>query len=195
MRKVWLLLGLAILLAALGGAGYWLWQKPTSPACTQEAKLCPDGSYVGRVGPNCEFAACPTPQQDEDRNPAFKGRVLAGDESPLLNFVESDYEAARETDKLIVLYFYANWCPICAEETANDLYPAFNELETDQVVGFRVNYRDSQTDKAEEDLAREFGISYQHTKIFIRNGQRVLKAPESWSKATYLAEIEKALKN
>jgi hypothetical protein len=28
-------------------------------ACTQEAKQCPDGSYVGRTGPNCEFAACP----------------------------------------------------------------------------------------------------------------------------------------
>ncbi len=27
--------------------------------CTQEAKLCPDGSYVGRTGPNCEFTACP----------------------------------------------------------------------------------------------------------------------------------------
>lgn len=29
-------------------------------ACTQEAKLCPDGSAVGRIGPNCEFAPCPT---------------------------------------------------------------------------------------------------------------------------------------
>jgi hypothetical protein len=28
-------------------------------ACTQEAKQCPDGSYVSRSGPNCEFAACP----------------------------------------------------------------------------------------------------------------------------------------
>ncbi len=28
-------------------------------ACTEEAKLCPDGSAVGRVGPNCEFAPCP----------------------------------------------------------------------------------------------------------------------------------------
>ncbi len=27
--------------------------------CTQEAKLCPDGSYVGRTGPQCAFAACP----------------------------------------------------------------------------------------------------------------------------------------
>jgi hypothetical protein len=28
-------------------------------ACTLDAKLCPDGSAVGRVGPNCEFAQCP----------------------------------------------------------------------------------------------------------------------------------------
>lgn len=28
-------------------------------ACTADAKICPDGSAVGRVGPNCEFAACP----------------------------------------------------------------------------------------------------------------------------------------
>ena len=28
--------------------------------CTQEAKQCPDGSYVGRTGPKCEFTACPT---------------------------------------------------------------------------------------------------------------------------------------
>lgn len=28
-------------------------------ACTQEAKLCPDGSAVGRTGSNCEFAPCP----------------------------------------------------------------------------------------------------------------------------------------
>lgn len=27
--------------------------------CTQEAKLCADGSAVGRTGPNCEFARCP----------------------------------------------------------------------------------------------------------------------------------------
>jgi hypothetical protein len=32
---------------------------PSAKACTQEAKLCPDGSYVGRTGANCEFAPCP----------------------------------------------------------------------------------------------------------------------------------------
>jgi len=27
--------------------------------CTMDAKQCPDGSYVGRVPPNCDFAPCP----------------------------------------------------------------------------------------------------------------------------------------
>ena len=27
--------------------------------CTQEAKICSDGSGVGRTGPKCEFSACP----------------------------------------------------------------------------------------------------------------------------------------
>jgi hypothetical protein len=30
-------------------------------ACTDEAKLCPDGTGVGRTGPDCAFAPCPFP--------------------------------------------------------------------------------------------------------------------------------------
>lgn len=33
--------------------------NPNQIVCTQDAKQCPDGSYVGRTGPNCEFAPCP----------------------------------------------------------------------------------------------------------------------------------------
>lgn len=33
-------------------------QEPV--ACTMDARMCPDGTYVGRVAPNCEFSACPT---------------------------------------------------------------------------------------------------------------------------------------
>ncbi len=29
-------------------------------ACTLEARVCPDGTSVGRTGPNCAFALCPT---------------------------------------------------------------------------------------------------------------------------------------
>lgn len=54
-----------ILVLCLGGAliAYLIFvpekqQQLGDTACTMEAKLCPDGSYVGRVGPNCAFAPC-----------------------------------------------------------------------------------------------------------------------------------------
>ncbi len=34
-------------------------KEPTRIACSMEAKLCPDGSYVARTGPNCDFTPCP----------------------------------------------------------------------------------------------------------------------------------------
>ncbi len=36
-------------------------------ACTMDAKLCPDGSYVSRRPPNCDFAPCPS--EDGSREP------------------------------------------------------------------------------------------------------------------------------
>ncbi len=119
--------------------------------------------------------------------------ILAGTSAPLLDFNKEDYDAAIASDKLVVLYFYANWCPICKNETANALYPAFDELTTDTVIGIRVNYKDGNTDTDEENLAREFGVPYQHTKVFLKNGKQILKAPDGWDKARYLAEINKAL--
>lgn len=45
----------------LGGALLILRQRPSDEgvACTMEAMVCPDGSAVGRSGPNCEFTPCP----------------------------------------------------------------------------------------------------------------------------------------
>ena len=136
---------------------------------------------------------------DNDKNgmmPAeggtYSGAVLAGTSAPLLDFTKADYDSAIKTNKLVVLYFYANWCPICKKEFPI-MQEAFNELETDAVVGFRVNYNDDQTDDTEKNLAREFGVAYQHTKVFVKNGTRILKSPESWDDKRYDIEINKAL--
>jgi hypothetical protein len=49
-----------------GGTYYFLVKKaPKAVGCTQEAKICPDGSSVGRTGPNCEFAECPTVKEED----------------------------------------------------------------------------------------------------------------------------------
>ena len=122
----------------------------------------------------------------------YSGTVLAGKSAPLLDFTKADYDAAVKTDKLVVLYFYANWCPICKAEFPV-MQKTFNELSTDKVIGFRVNYNDDQTDNDEKNLAKEFGVAYQHTKVFVKNGQRILKSPESWDDKRYDMEISKAL--
>lgn len=122
----------------------------------------------------------------------YAGVTLAGTSAPLLDFTKADYDAALKTDKLIALYFYADWCPVCKAEFPV-MQGVFSELTTDKVIGFRVNYNDSSTDADEKNLAREFGVAYQHTKVFVKNGQRILKSPEGWTKDRYTTEITKAL--
>ena len=121
----------------------------------------------------------------------YSGAILAGTSAPLLDFNQQDFAAAQQSDKIIVLYFYANWCPICRAEFPK-MQAAFNELTTDEVIGFRVNFNDNETDKDEEALARQHGVAYQHTKVIVKNGTQILKSPETWSKDRYLTEITQA---
>ncbi len=44
---------------------------PGGRACTMEAKLCPDGSSVGRTGPNCEFSLCPGEKAPTESSPVM----------------------------------------------------------------------------------------------------------------------------
>jgi len=66
-RPMWILVAgliavvLFLILLSLMGAGKKNTDRyPSSVACTMEAKICPDGTTVGRSGPSCEFSACPT---------------------------------------------------------------------------------------------------------------------------------------
>jgi thiol-disulfide isomerase/thioredoxin len=128
------------------------------------------------------------------------GDVLPGDgrmaivsdvaKEKFMAFDAVEFANARESNKTVVLFFYASWCPLCREEEI-EARAAFDELVGSNVVGFRVNFKDSETDAVEEGLAREFGIAYQHTKIILKNGKQITKAPDSWDKQRYLLEIAK----
>ncbi len=153
----------------------------------------PDGTMVNPDGTMEKKAGETMKKEEGAMMTKYTGMVLAGKSAPLLDFTKADYDAAIKTDKLVVLYFYANWCPTCKTEVANALYPAFNELTTDNVVGIRINYKDSDTDSDEKALAVKYGIPYQHTKVFVKNGKQLLKAPDQWDKARYLNEINKVI--
>lgn len=53
---------------ALGIAGDYYFALPKTKNCTKEAQICPDGSSVGRTGPNCKFAPCPTSKTNNKIN-------------------------------------------------------------------------------------------------------------------------------
>ena len=53
-------ISILIALIALGIVLFGCVQQPPQQACTEEAKICPDGSSVGRIPPACEFAPCPS---------------------------------------------------------------------------------------------------------------------------------------
>ena len=169
-RQNLLILAFVVLLLVLGG-GFFVYRDQ-------------DGSKV-MVGDDKAVIS-------KDLLKGYSAKVLAGKSSPFLEFNQEDYEKARESGKIVFLDFYANWCPICRGE-APELESGFNSLTTDSVVGFRVNYNDSDTDEGEKKLAGEFDITYQHTKVILKNREVVLKDGEVWDKNKFFEEINKAV--
>lgn len=193
-KRLIIILGTVVLLGATAAAAvFYLRRSPKDAGPTDGGSVRPPDETITPTAPPQTVP----PSTPPSSTPTYRGAVIAGTlaASPLLDFTQTDFEQARAGGKLVVLYFYANWCPICREETANALYPFFNALTGDDVVGFRVNFNDNQTDANERALAREFGIAYQHSKVFLRNGVRTLKSPESWDRARYEREVQAARTN
>ncbi len=61
VNKKYLLIGIFILVIAAGVfLSNFLFYGEDLVACTEDARICPDGTGVGRVGPDCEFEECPS---------------------------------------------------------------------------------------------------------------------------------------
>ena len=104
-----------------------------------------------------------------------KAAMVKKDDNSASRYVEYSKSAYDQTtSKRRVLYFYASWCPICRPADAN-----FKENASkipDDVTVLRVNYNDPETDKEEKDLAKTYGITYQHTFVQVdAQGNEVTK--------------------
>lgn len=87
-------------------------------------------------------------------------------------FSQAEYENALGEKKVVLLYFFANWCPICREQEPINLQ-VFESLKNEsEIVGFRVNILDSEETSETKALASQFEVTYQHTYVILdKNGE------------------------
>lgn len=135
--------------------------------------------------------------EDEPEHVAYSGTRLAGTaELPMLRFNQADYDRAVAANETIVLMFHADWCPLCQAEEP-DSRAAFDELaaqDVDGAVGFRVHFQDSETTQGEKNLAAQYNVQFQNSKIIVSNGNVVSSASyETWSTSRYKSEIQAAI--
>lgn len=122
-----LLVGI-LLLVILGIAGFFYRNAmerpgPVGGACPADAKLCPDGSSVGRVAPLCNFAECPTGTVDSATGITYQipegytadENAYGADMSLIGAFVKPSASASVMHTIIIRRY------PIEAGQTANDV--------------------------------------------------------------------------
>jgi thiol-disulfide isomerase/thioredoxin len=105
----------------------------------------------------------PAARGQDDAKASGEGAMMMHTDSryiPYAKNVLADTKAQKR-----VLFFYANWCPTCrpADESFSK-----NEAKIPQDVRLiRVNYNDTDTDDEEKALAKQYGITYQHTFVQI----------------------------
>lgn len=129
---------------------------PEPVACTMEAKQCPDGSYVGRQGPNCEFAACPASTSTTPVMPVRK--TLSGTVECIQpldpsqpHTMECRYGLHTSENEYYALDFTLSSQPapeleVGTELTASGVVTPIEMLSTDRWQGYRVNGIFSVTD-------------------------------------------------
>ena len=88
--------------------------EPEEVSCTLEAKICPDGTAVGRVGPNCEFAACPIEKEE-----------IVGDDMPESEKGESCQNAGGAWDEEF------SECLGVSQEICTEIGGVFDECASD----------------------------------------------------------------
>jgi hypothetical protein len=84
-------------------------------SCTADARLCPDGSSVGRTGPDCEFAACPTGE----------GKASYGFGNSQVGKAIADYLATEEDFATNTRQDSHNFCVVENLDPERELFPLY----------------------------------------------------------------------
>ena len=100
----------------------------------------------------------------------------------VLSVNKSNFESVKNSDKPVLLDFYADWCGPCRM-----LSPIVDEIanERDDIVVGKVNV------DIEGELAEEFGVFSIPTLVVMKQGKIVSQSPGAKPKAQVLAMLER----
>jgi len=179
---------LAILLVAAAAAGAYYATRPQEGATMQKEEDAAMGEKDGSA----------MVEQKEEGAMMEKSPEAMPESSPeasqmVTEFSMAGYTNAVKTGKLAVLYYYANWCPICQRE-----FPVFQgairDLNDGRVASFRVNFNDSDTDSEETAAAKTFQVGSQHTLVIVKNGNLAFKGSVAgWTQEQFTEKIREFL--
>ena len=100
----------------------------------------------------------------------------------VLKVNKSNFEEIKNSEKPVLLDFYADWCGPCRM-----VGPVIDEIaeERDDIVVGKINVDE------EEELASQFGVYSIPTLVVIKGGKIVNQASGAKPKAQILAMVEK----
>ncbi len=102
------------------------------------------------------------------------------------------YQSALEHNKTILLFFKANWCPTCAESVPR-IHNVFNEMKSDDVIGFEVHFNDEESQDFDNEIIRKYQIAYQNALVILdKNGKEAFRTLAYITEDKIRSGIEKA---
>lgn len=170
-KPIIIVLGIAVL-AMVGFGAYTFSQKPAQPEyMLNDSMMKKDEAMM----PEKETIMQPTDTMMKKEDSTVEDDKMMDNkmtDSRYVHYSKSALDNASGSRR--VLFFYASWCPTCKPADAS-FTQNMSKIPED-VTLIRVNYNDPETDQEEKDLAKKYGITYQHTFVQIDGtGKEVTK--------------------
>lgn len=122
----------------------------------------------------------------------YSGKILAGNKTPYIEFNTDDYKEATADGKVILLYFYSEKSEVCRSDEIKVL-KAFNDMASNQMIGFKVHYDDASTTIVESQLADTLEVKEAHTKVILKNGKVLQTNINTWDINDYARQMAQYL--